>query len=503
MPGLTSLFALVVTLQVTGAQPVVPRLDLSPPTTRWHDLPVAFSSINVEADGRCWIRRTQYGIRSLVEFKRLVEAEFLQESPQIRGASLELVEPGGRVWLGREDGKDVLLFGYDGKNWCEWRKKRDQSMSFSEFEPAVFAGGMAWFPTMEGVLRYDGKEFHHQQMRATRKEEWPTGPTTTLLAVSPDGKVALAANEEGRRLWQFHNGEWSHQLLPDDFPQEYCQCAFSDSHTFWYVNTDNRLRCRRMPGAPDDENFLRQVKLLYHDDFHIREQAPKSLLAMGPTIQMSVEQQLREVTDAEVRARLQALLKHDQDPHSGTRLNDLTVFNVHWLERLPNQWLLISAEDVRRDQEELGRGFVIWSKEGPPTFIACTRVYSRYADRFGRGHRGQPRAYSVPNSVRFWISGGRGFGPSDLIDLKSSKVVDSIPWHVMGAGWESQAYLGTRYSGINAVTRRVCPTTARRSLPRRRNSRADPLLSPPMGWCGCGCGRAKAWSASMATHPAK
>ena len=89
---------LLITSALSGVAEERIAIDIAP--VRWQALPDAVKSVVVGPDGRTWYQVTgKSGERSDAEIRTALENEYRQAAPQISGASIALLEPGGRAWF--------------------------------------------------------------------------------------------------------------------------------------------------------------------------------------------------------------------------------------------------------------------------------------------------------------------------------------------------------------------------------------------------------------------
>src|SRR4051812_8637673 len=74
------------------------RLKISLQPVRWQTLPAEIRSVRFGPDGRGWLGLAP-GEAKDADIRASLEREYSEESPQLRGASLALLEPDGRAWF--------------------------------------------------------------------------------------------------------------------------------------------------------------------------------------------------------------------------------------------------------------------------------------------------------------------------------------------------------------------------------------------------------------------
>ena len=195
--------------------PASARLKIQLANTSWQALPSGVMAVLVGLDGRLWYDCLTYTASSPERLKAAIETEFARPAPQIRGCRIVLFEPGGRVWF--YEGSKHVLIGYDGKQWveqdCTQREDDVEGRCLTRgglIEGAAnrWAGGAAWFICGRGIRRFDGKGWSYQPIEGVH--QWADD---IYLAVSADGKTAVANNRNSRVFWIYHAGQWNRFAL--------------------------------------------------------------------------------------------------------------------------------------------------------------------------------------------------------------------------------------------------------------------------------------------------
>src|SRR5437879_1825006 len=102
----------------TAAAEPIRRLSFDLPEARWQLLPEAVRAVYVGPDGRLWYQLNGDSLgRAHSVLRSTLEAEYRQPSPQIAGALIALLEPGGRAWFYVNATNE--LWGFDGQSWIE------------------------------------------------------------------------------------------------------------------------------------------------------------------------------------------------------------------------------------------------------------------------------------------------------------------------------------------------------------------------------------------------
>ena len=163
-----------------------------------------------------------------------------------------------------------MLVGYDGKTWTEYTMVDETNTvtgecatdgRLNEGRANRFAGGAAWFIMGGGVLRFDGQHWSYQKMQ--QKTEFTPGSNTwwfhnkIWLAVSPDGKVAVACNSINN-FWIYREGQWTQRVIADTPDveagsrknEEPLALVLNDNDTAWYQTMSGKLRQIRVAPEP-------------------------------------------------------------------------------------------------------------------------------------------------------------------------------------------------------------------------------------------------------------
>jgi hypothetical protein len=225
------------------ALPEIPEIKLKP--VRWQVLPAGVSRVIVAPNGRTWYQhRIPYGTNvTLEEIKQQIASQFTRPSPQIAFATLLLVEPGGRAWF-TDPGKQTIL-GYDGKDWITRKpaSRTDEHTGCPPTRGRLFTGsyhrcidGIVWLLSDRGLERFDGQHWQSLEMPTLPNQE----RFATKLAVSPDGKLTVAA---GSTINVYRDGKWtSSKLNLGRKNATLYDIAATDSETLWcHLNTGDML----------------------------------------------------------------------------------------------------------------------------------------------------------------------------------------------------------------------------------------------------------------------
>ena len=266
--------SILVRQQMSGAEAVTLQ------DTRWQPLPQTVRGVFVAPDGRIWYRDESPTERypTVVDLKRMIAREFGQPTSRIDAIEPVLFEPSGRAWfsLRRED--HPMLVCYDGNTWIDYAiadKMNSISGEYStngrlnEGRANRFAGGAAWFITGGGVLCFDGQHWSYQKMQD--KTEFAPGSSNwwyhdkVWLAVSPDGKAAIACNSVNK-FWIYREGQWIQRVIKERpevdarrrVNEEPSALVLSGTETGWYQTRTGELRqiCLA-PEAKHEETSLR------------------------------------------------------------------------------------------------------------------------------------------------------------------------------------------------------------------------------------------------------
>jgi len=138
-----------------------------------------------------------------------VEREWKQKSPQISGATIDLLDEQGRVWVSIDHRKRLL--GYDGQQWIE-RNGRSGGVfvgrcptkgQLTDVGANQSRNDVSWFIEQTGIHRFHNKSWTYHPVPNSKYQNYPE------LAVSPDGRIGVAYRSSAEGLLAFKDGQWS------------------------------------------------------------------------------------------------------------------------------------------------------------------------------------------------------------------------------------------------------------------------------------------------------
>jgi hypothetical protein len=256
--GATVVFAAGLLLEMlrtaVGADDVPPVADeVTLPAVRWDHLSIEARVAAIDPKGRVWYDLYDEVLERppLDELKRRLEPVFVAKSPRIRNADLALLEDEGRAWF-YNVGRRTLL-GYDGKRWIERAAQPDCAFvgrcpsrgQLSDRRANYSRGKVSWFVETRGIHRFDGEMWTYQDTGRGR----PSDSEQPILAVSPNGKYAVAHTQTGDSLWRCIDGRWSSIPAPTDEKDEITQLVVSDEGEVPHRTLPARFAVDRSEGA--------------------------------------------------------------------------------------------------------------------------------------------------------------------------------------------------------------------------------------------------------------
>lgn len=313
-------FGLLVCLACQAQPPDHLSIDLEP--ARWQLLPPAFRSVCVGPDGRNWYTIDPGDSKpSDVEIRAALEREYRENSPQLTGASLALLEPGGRAWFYI---KPDQLWGYDGQKWivrtaatgskftgdCPTRGQLHNNLANR------FVDGKAWFRDEQGVHTYDGQEWSYAALCPPKNAE----PHLPRFAVSPGGKFAVAMTPQAAGqhvqltnpdlwVWENGHGQWAkREIVWSEVQSTFGAFCVTDQGQLWCTQ-NGVLRIINLAATPSVlERLPELIAQLDDDDAQIRQQAYETLNQVAEQIQPPLIAALKAATSPEAKRRLTALV---------------------------------------------------------------------------------------------------------------------------------------------------------------------------------------------------
>jgi len=357
------------------AAKIAPRLDIRLEQSSIQALPNEITNVVVAPDGRVWFQlriEPFYNGRvngkdapTLPLIKEEIAAEFTQSSPQVRDCTLCLIEPGGRAWYWVA--RHATLLGYDGKTWIDYviPAVSEGQTAFCRTRGALadgrcnlWAGSAAWFVIGNSVYRFDGASWSRQRVArssAPGRIVFPAGyagpvynrslaSPPVFLAVSPDGRVAAAAEQHGP-IWICRGGKWecredlikpsaagSREADPFAAPDGdangrdlVASLVLSDNANLWcllrsgrflHVALEPQAKAAAVEANGDVQKYIDELAA---NDYATRERASTFLAGKGSAIRQQLQSARTASSDAEQRARLKRLLdKLEDSPASGS-----------------------------------------------------------------------------------------------------------------------------------------------------------------------------------------
>lgn len=197
------------------------RIEIQSPTLRWQPMTKEVAGVTVGPDGRIWYQLSPVSAaENQPHVQRAIEREFREKSPQIAGAELALLDQQGRAWFYFRNRTELL--GYDGEKWIEpeievvkplrgWCPTRGRLLD--GVLDNISAGERVFFHDRTQVHVFDGKKWLTMSPPTDERGQ----PTNTELAVSPNGKWAVAAVRTDEHLWVLREGGW--EKFPEKIEQ--------------------------------------------------------------------------------------------------------------------------------------------------------------------------------------------------------------------------------------------------------------------------------------------
>jgi hypothetical protein len=510
-------FGLILVVPLAGpasADEPAGRLSFDPPDGRWQLLHESVRAVyqllheSVRAvyqgpDDRLWYQLNGDSLgRSESQIRQSLAAEYRQPSPRISGAALALLEPSGRAWFYVNQAREV--WGYDGQKWIE-RRASSGNYFFARCPTAGelpdnlanrSAGGKAWLRDLQGVHVFDGQSWSYSAICP----RIPSIIGQLRYAVSPSGKYAVAlppkqiqipTGYQNVALWSFADGKWQQVDSPwTNRPTTVGSFCVTDKGVLWYVAAGmlHSVSIDRSPPERADQQLAELIRRLDADEFDKRQQAHDALAGREDDIRPQLKAAQGGTQSAEMKWRLEALLKL----HEAKRTNPA-------LRLLPGATKTIGQCRVQSVksifQDDAGRLYIFAERitpanQAPLSGLAIvdgeekTAVYPLENQNEG--------LTSFPFSVRgpiltprrdaLWLSSSTFPGPVRRIHLASNQVDDGAPDLHFG---EIHAVEDRRRVFIGSEPHFMA--TARSSVALLRPDRPDlrPSLTArtePIGW---------------------
>ncbi len=437
---------LAISLPIASAQ-APPRATIELENARWQQMPEHVLSVYTGPDGRIWHHLFDASnIYAPVALRKRLETEYREQSPQIVGASLALLEPGGRVWFFVN--RSTELWGFDGKSWVE--RKPPPGEIFLGLCPTAgelldnvhnrFVAGKAYFRDTRGVHVFDGTQWIYEAIVPPARQQI----AQVRYAVSPNGRYAVAlapqltadgGTVQTMNLWVVEEGAWKQRSSPwlnnlgwQNTIGPFC---VDDDGIVWYVWQYGALRSLRLN---DQTNPAELITQLNHDDFQTREQASAQLaglLARNPAvIRPQLEAAYKSAVPLEVKFRLQTILGQPTTPRERLAktitpgnanmvpIGKCRMQGVKALFHDDQGRLFVFAAAIQGRSEPPVRGLAILDRRGNAEIFPLRDEQA--------GIQSQPLWVSPPVQDKdrrgLWVSGEITGGPLRHLEYASKKV---------------------------------------------------------------------------------
>src|SRR5262245_41425273 len=299
------------------------RVQYALQPVRWQRLPDGITSVCVGPDGRNWIELAPDESKpSEEQLRAALYREFFAPSPQLRSASLALLEPGGRAWFYV---KPDELWGFDGQKWIE--RKATRGSKFSGYCPTRgqlhdnhanrSVAGRAWFRDEHGIHTFDGQDWTYTALCPPVNSE----NQLPRFSISPNGKFAVAMTPRlpGRTanltnpdlwLWQSENPVWQRLTVVWGHDKSvFASFCITDEGRLWCTQGAS-LRILDIAASRDVlARFPEWIGKLNDDDPEVRRQATHTLDAVAELILPRLQAAQPSAASPEVRRRLEAIIQ--------------------------------------------------------------------------------------------------------------------------------------------------------------------------------------------------
>ena len=322
-----------------------------------------------------------------------------------------------------------------------------------------YAGGVAWFLTRRGVLRYENKRWSHQKIVDGPVNPMPFDhemPSEALwMAVSPDGKGAVAYSSRARSLWHFRGGKWS---MLDKTPAEaenmggqnmggrgfrqnrhmphmspIIGLVMPNAQTAWRLNSSELLQRVPLAGAEDEAAMAAcLVEDLKSDRVRMREKATKQLMAMPWSIQPVLQKALDKSEDEEQKTRLEFILKNMRAQGRQATFGSLQVSDCRQMwEDGRGRVFVIAMKISGRDG-----GMAVMGRDGKASKVSDLEYASDPDHRVTEpGHSPFAEDWPpilTPSGDQLWFADPAKSEPAKLLDLNSGDFIDTLPHPTCG-----------------------------------------------------------------------
>jgi len=426
------------------AQEPPARLKIELANVRWQRMPPEVQEVFIGPDGRTWYQlNSDIPDWSLAEIKRRMEREWNENSPQISGVRLALLEPKGRAWFLTKFGRSLL--GYDGRSWIEYQGNgKSPNMTGialtqggfvqRNYNPR-FAGDRAWFSGNGGIHVFDGRDWQFQKFA----EPGDVVTTTSQFAVSPSGKFAAVVYGEKLTLWTWRDGTWTKgRDLKNERVRSIEPFFVTDQGVMWHLNVEELVSIS-LPGATnvatvdeeegqEDKEVAALIKQLGDDDFARREEASKKLAELGASIKSNLSEALKVATDVEIKLRLSKLLESPTFKAAWvapvTKVAKYRVSEVKQLVQDDQGMLYIAAVSIRAAGDKSAPGLLMVDAAGK--IINFLSNPAGLEPWWHKGGGSRPQFY-LARENGLWLSPYPGLRPAAFFDFKEKKLTAELP----------------------------------------------------------------------------
>jgi|GEM_PF-3720517 len=450
-------------VEAFAAEPKRLRIDV--PNYRWQALPREVTSVTIGPDQRVWHQLVLplAGTPAVpqAEAQAAIELEFKNQSPQIRGAELALLDHAGRAWFYFEHRRKLL--GYDGERWIEPTKLEDKEY-FRGRVPTLgtlrsggpmncSAGSRVFFFGQTGILSYDGEQWDFLKLPDEERRPYPL-----LFAASPNGKWVVAASKKTSGLLVLRDGEWKPHDAKFEVGEVLGSIVVTDEGVVWRLDPRKPLTSFRLGGDEEEQlakeaptkkavppvdpraEFESLVKKLDDDSFNVRSNAQAELSQLGPEMLPQVEAALAVSKSLEQQERLRnviaALKQKRRTPASRpkvatpvkpsfplTRFGNVQVGGVMWLQQDSQGRVFVGAQ-ATVDSEGQPSGPALAILEGRTTTVVTDPALVRLLRPFSDD---APLPITTAGGKQLWIPQPASHVGPALVDLEESRLVREIP----------------------------------------------------------------------------
>jgi len=360
------------------------RLSIEQSSSRWELLPESVNSVVVGPDGRTWFQLDgELKDRSDAGLRASLEREYRHPSPQIVGARIALIEPGGRAWFYVNQAREV--WGFDGQKWVD--RKAQTGSSFvgrcptkgQLFDNLVnrATAGKVWLREEQGIHLFDGTNWIYQAICPPLN----TVPAIPRFAVSPDGKYAVAITPKtpDRRpdmrepdLWVLEDKDTEWKKRDITWPDKNVVTSFgvTDEGVLHCVFQSGVLWSFPVLAASDARRQANEwIPELEHDLFEARQMAFQKLRNIAVLIRPELEAAQKNSKSREMTQWLETLLQDVTLDSSnrgkinagaiGTRFGPLVIRNSKAIFQDNRGGLCLFADQISQDSKTSIGGLAI------------------------------------------------------------------------------------------------------------------------------------------------